>query len=475
MSDGDAGGTSIKLFGIYVTARVVGFLGLVYFTRVLAKDLLGVYFLFFLVVQVASLVSNLGMRQALVTKIGEGERPDAAFSAALAVITLVALAVTGLVYLGRTPLANYVGADVPGLVAAATAAWLLADIYKNGLQAEDRVLASGLLQLSEDVLRVGVGAVLITLGWGPRGLMIGVVAGFVGAVLLGHLATGLSVVLPRREDFRRIFSVSRYTMVYGPTNFAYFWLDTYMIGLLMGQAAVSSYEVGWQTTRVLIIATTAISTTIFPKIPRWAADDRYDEIERVIPGTVLFTLFFPLPGLVGLVVLGPDVLRLVYTPAYLDAVLPMALLAGYMAVEAVQRVSNPILTGIDRPDVPFKSRLLGVAIAVALNVALIPPFGLVGAAVATLASKGIDTAVQWVALFRILDVDLPVRSLLWELFSAATMGAVVYGAAAIVTPDSLPELFALVGLGAVVYGLLVVQDREIHGVIDQYVPVSLPA
>lgn len=474
MSDGDAGSTSIKLFGIYITARVVGFLGLVYFTRVLAKDLLGVYFLFFLVVQVASLVSNLGMRQALVTKIGNGDRPDAAFSAALAVVTGVSFVVAAFVFLVRTPLANYIGADVPLLIAVATASWLLSDIHKNGLQAEDRVLASGLLQLAEDVLRVIVGAALITVGWGPEGLMVGVIAGFLGTAVVGNLATDLSVVLPRPQDFRAIFSVSRYTMVYGPTNFAYFWLDTYMIGLFLGHAAVSSYEVGWQTTRVLVIATTAISTTIFPKIPRWASEDRYEEIERIVPGTVLFTLVFPIPGLVGLVVLAPDVLRLVYTPAYLDAAVPMIVLAGYMVIEAVQRVSNPILTGMERADVPFKSRLIGVGAAVVLNVVLIPRFGLVGAAVATVTSKLLDTTIQWAALFSLLDVDFPARSLSWELLSAGAMGAVVYAAAAVVAPNSLPELFVLVVLGVAVYGLLVIRDDEIRTVIEQYLPFDVP-
>lgn len=473
MSD-DAGGTSIRLFGVYTAARIVGFLGLVYFTKVLSQSELGVYFLFFLVVQVSSLVSNLGLQQALVTKIGEGERPDAAFSAALAVVSAASLVVAAVVFLFRTPLANYVGADVPFVISVATAAWLLSDIHKNGLQAEDRVLASGLLQLAEDVIRVAVGAVLVSVDFGSFGLMLGVVAGFLGTALIGNLATDLSIVRPRRHDFRRIFSVSRYTMVYGPTNFLYFWLDTFAIGFFIGQAAVSSYEVAWQTTRVLIIATTAISTTIFPKIPRWAEAGEYGEIERVIPGTVLFTLVFPIPGLAGLLVLGPDVLRLVYTPAYVEAAVPMVLLAGYMVVEAVQRVSNPILTGIERADVPFRTRLLGVAVAVALNLVLIPRYGLLGAAVATLVAKALDTVVQWVAMVRLLDVRLPLRSLGWELCSAAAMGAVVAGAARVVAPDSLPRLFALVALGAAVYGVLVIQDPEIRGVVQEYSPVRLP-
>ena len=470
----EASDTSIKLFGIFVAARMVGFLGLIYFTNVLSKELLGIYFLFFLVVQVASLVSNLGLQQALVTKIGEGKREDAAFSAALVVVTVVSLLITVVVHLFDTPIANYVGADVPLLISAATMSWLFSGLYKDGLQAEDRVFEYGLLQLTEDVLRVGIGAALITVGFGPKGLMYGVIGGFLGTTLVGVVLSDLSITVPERRDFRRIFSVSRYTMFYGPTNFAYFWLDTYMIGLLIGPAAVSSYEVGWQTTRVLIIATTAISSTIFPKISRWAADENYEAIEEVLSGTILFTLVFPIPGLVGLAVLAPEVLALVYTPAYLDAVVPMTILAGYMVVEAVQRVSNPVLTAIDRADVPFKTRILGVGVAVVLNVALIPAFGLIGAAIATFVSKLLDTAIQWVALLSFLDVSLPLRSLGWLCGSALVMGVVVYGAAAAFDPQSMAGLFVVVALGVATYGILVVRNEDVSAVVDRYIPFDLP-
>lgn len=470
----EASDTSIKLFGIFIAARVVGFLGLVYFTKVLSKELLGVYFLFFLIVQVASLVSNLGLQQALVTKIGEGKREDAAFSAGLVVLTVVSLVITAVVHLFDTPIANYVGADVPLLISVATASWLFSGLYKDGLQAEDRIFEYGLLQLTEDILRVGIGAAFITVGFGPRGLMYGVIGGFLGTALIGAVLSDLSITLPEVHDFKRIFSVSRYTMFYGPTNFAYFWLDTYMIGLLIGQAAVSSYEVAWQTTRVLIIATTAISSTIFPKISRWAADENYAEIENVLSGTILFTLMFPIPGLVGLAVLAPEVLALVYTPAYLDAVVPLILLSGYMVVEAVQRVSNPVLTAIDRPDVPFKTRIFGVTTAVVLNVLLIPQIGLIGAAIATLVSKSLDTAIQWATLFSLLNVSLPLRSLGWLCGSALIMGVVVYGALIAFDPQSIAGLFCLVGLGTATYGLLVLRNDDVNAVVDRYIPFELP-
>lgn len=474
MSDGEAGRTSIILFGIQMAARVVGFVGLVYFTKVLPQERLDVYFLFFVIVQVASLVSSLGLGQALVRRISERDRRGGIFTAALVVVVTVGTFATGVFYLAREPLAGYIGADVPLMLSLGTATWLLADVHLRTIQGEDRVLVSGGLQFVQDVVRVGVGAGLITVGWGPVGLMVGVIAGFVSTVVGGQLVTNVPFSVPTRSDFVRLFSISKYTMFFGPTNFIYFWLDTAMIGLLLPPGSVSPYEVAWQTTRVLIIATNAINQTIFPKVSAWASDGLTEEIERIIPGAVLFTLVFPLPGLVGVVVLGEELLAIVYRPSYRVAALPMVVLAAYMLVEALQRVVNSVLTGLDRADIPFRARLVGVSLAVVLNVVLISEYGLIGAAVATFTAKLVDTVLQWTGLWSLLDVRLPVRALGWEAVSAIVMGLVIYASTLVVTPDSYLTLFALVGLGVVTYGVVVVFDPDIRQVVEQYLPVDLP-
>ncbi|GAB3411954.1 lipopolysaccharide biosynthesis protein [Haloparvum alkalitolerans] len=475
MTDSDAGRESILLFGIQMAARVVGFLGLIYFTKEIPPSELGVYFLFFLVIQVSSMLGNMGLGQALVRRIGEGERQSELFTVTITVVTVVTLIATVTFYALREPLAGYIGADVPGLLALGTGTWLLADLLISTLQAEDRVLTGGLLQLLQDIVRVGIGAVLLTIGYGPVGLMYGVIAGFVATVIIGFPISDLSFAVPEGADFSRVFSISRYTMFFGPTNLIYFWLDTFLIGVLLTRGDVSAYEVAWQTTRVLVIATSAINTTIFPKVSRWASRGEHGEIERVIPGAVLFGLFFPLPGTIGIFVLGEEILGTIYDPNYTIAAIPMLVLSGYMVVESIQRIGNSLLTGMDRADIPFRSRLVGVTLALALNITLIPRYGLVGAAVATLVAKLIDTAYQWIFIERLLDIDYPTRSLLWQIGSAVGMGVIVATIVTALGPLSTVTLLLTILIGAGVYGGLVLFDPEIRQIVNQYLPVTLPA
>lgn len=471
MADGDAGRTSIIVFLIHLLARGVGFLGLVYFARVLPQSELGIYFLFFLIVQMSSMVSNMGLSTAIVQRVSASDRPEAIYTAAITAIGALTLVAGACFVVFRGPIGAYVGADVPLLLTLAVGGWLLADIHKGTIQGEDRVITSNLLQIGEDVVRVGVGAALITAGLGAEGLMYGVIVGFAVTALAGVVVTDLGVSRPTRGDFESLFAITRYTMFFGPANFVYFWFDTFMIGLLLTREGVSAYEVAWQTVRVLVIPTNAIGQTIFPKVSRLETEGAREEIERILAGAILFSLTIPLPGVVGLAVLGPEVLALVYRPAYADAALPLVALGIYMLVESVYRVGSQCLTGMDRARIPFRSRMVGVALAIGLNVVLIPEYGLIGAAIATVAAKAADALLLWIPLWRLLHVDLPWRSVLWQAASAGLMGLALVGATGQVAVTSLPVLFALVAGGAGLYWALVLLDPEIRTALLQYVPV----
>ena len=90
---------------------------------------------------------------------------------------------------------------------------------------------------------------------------------------------------------------------------------------------------------------------------------------------------------------------------------------------------------------------LSVVLNIALNLALIPPFGMVGAAVATVATEGVRMALAFLAVQR-YRLGFPSWRLVWRpLAAAAAMLAVlVWGAA-------MP-VWGVVLLGAGTYGLV---------------------
>lgn len=464
------GRTSILFFVIQMLARAIGFLGLIYFTRTLPMESMGIYFLFYTVIQISSMVSNLGLGWSVKKRISEGRNGSGVLSAALALALLAIGVVTAVVFIFRGWLGSYIGLDVPIFIATSVGLWIPAQLMTSSLMGEERVVTAAVVQLLEDVVRVTVGGFLISIGMGAIGLMWGVLAAFATTLVVGYILLNASLTIPSFDNFRSVTSISRHTMFFGPTNFVYFWLDTAMIGLLLTRIDVAAYEVAWQSIRVVVIATMAIHNTVFPKVSRWSSNGEYDKIEKIIPKAILFAFFVPVPGAVGIAVLGEEVLSIVYQPGYSIAALAMAIMSLFMIVESLQTISSSLLTGIDRADVPFKGRVVGVVLAVLLNILLIPLYGLEGAAIATFTAKFADTAVQWYHAFNIFEFSLPVRGVIWELISAVLMGSVVHISASIVGIDGFKTLFAAVITGVAVYTLLVIVNVDIRKSLRNSLP-----
>ena len=96
--------------------------------------------------------------------------------------------------------------------------------------------------------------------------------------------------------------------------------------------------------------------------------------------------------------LGPLLIRIIYTDAFMDAYLPMlALLPGVVLLGSTRVLTNDI-AGRGYPQYNSISSAVALILTVALDFLLIPRFGIMGAALASTASY---TMTALIALFSI--------------------------------------------------------------------------
>ena len=76
----------------------------------------------------------------------------------------------------------------------------------------------------------------------------------------------------------------------------------------------------------------------------------------------------------------------------------------------------------DKPFAALPAIGLGVATLVIGNITLVPPFGLMGAAVAALASITLWSAAQWLTVLWITGVDVSLRARLRRVPAALVAG-----------------------------------------------------
>jgi O-antigen/teichoic acid export membrane protein len=171
--------------------------------------------------------------------------------------------------------------------------------------------------------------------------------------------------------------------------------DILVLGLFRPTDDVGVYKVAAQAATLIPFGLQAINVVIMPYIARLHAEGDHRGLQRVVTQSARAILALALPLVLAFILFGDTILSFAFGPEYARGHMALILLSLGQLVNAGMGSVGVLLnmTGHER------DTLRGVAVAalanLVLNFLLIPPFGLVGAAVATAC-----TFVIWNLLLR---------------------------------------------------------------------------
>lgn len=159
-------------------------------------------------------------------------------------------------------------------------------------------------------------------------------------------------------------------------------VDVIMTGVLMGATSAGLFAAAAQLSALINFGLYAVNMIAAPMIAQLYAQDRRDELQRIVRLGARTAFGFALLSGGGLLVLGPWVLRL-YGPEFGVSYLPLVILIGSQIVNSLTGSVGFILTMTGQERVAARVTLVVVILNLSLNAVLIPHFGLIGAALAT--------------------------------------------------------------------------------------------
>jgi O-antigen/teichoic acid export membrane protein len=340
-------------------------------------------------------------------------QPDGAVLAAYA-FTLVAVAGgtrwvhIGLEQSGRVALARIAG---EGLNA------LLVVLLVRGLDDLGRV---PVLQVAGD----GIAAVLLLWFLRRAGLRL-------------TAALDWSVVRP---VFRRSWPLVLHALL----GLLIFNVDFFFLRAYRDSATVGRYAAAYTLISFVLNLGVAYGMSLLPAITRLAGDP---PAERALyDGAMAQAFAAALPIAVGGALVATGITGFVFGPGYGPAAAPLRVLLCSLPVALARSVAQAALIARGRQDQVLRSVAWAAVVNIALNFALIPPYGMIGAAAATLITETVRTILSLVYVAR-LGLPLPPARRFWKAGLAA---AAMAGALVVVRPDSL---WVALTLGALTYGL----------------------
>ena len=263
-------------------------------------------------------------------------------------------------------------------------------------------------------LRIGLIALLLLAGMGIVAAGVAYLLAAVATFVVAHVL--LARLMPLRGPFRthtrELVRFSAPLVVSTVVGVMLTRTDTLMLGYFRSSYEVGIYDAAYPLANGLLVALTAFGFLYLPIASRLDADGDRDAVDDIYATTTKWVYVLTFPAFCLFVVFPRDVIHLFFGAAYTDAALVLPILATGFFLSAAAGRDRETLSAVGATTWIAVGNVIGLALNVVVNLLLIPRYGYVGAAIASVTSL--------VALHGIICGILAVRYDITPLSPAAT-------------------------------------------------------
>jgi O-antigen/teichoic acid export membrane protein len=295
-----------------------------------------------------------------------------------------------------------------------------------------------------------LGFIALTLGYGLLGLMcVGLIA-----MPLQIVACAVTVrrLWPGSLRFRFTLADTpgflRASLPFGLSALALtvsFNADTFLLSLRYPSEVVGWYGAAYRLVPTLVSILGGFLTVITPSL----ASRFYSEPEIVkawVSSSIRGLALFSLPIAVGACLLAPQIVALLYGPAYGPSALALALLAWDVPLRLFNAFAGNVAAAVNLERFSGGIFLTGSLTGLLLYLITIPLFGIVGAATVTVIADGLTATIFFVFFCRKLGTARVLGALARTTLAAALLGVIVWVVA------EWAGLLPTIAIGIVSYG-----------------------
>jgi len=239
------------------------------------------------------------------------------------------------------------------------------------------------------------------------------------------------------------------------------YADRYLIQLYMGSTSLGLYVAGYNlatyVTEVIIYPINYAMTPIYMNI---LVNKGEEETKRFLTNTFRYFLLIMFPIVLGFIAVGRDLLAVLASSKYIEANIILPYIVIGQAIHACSIILNNGL--FIRKKTPLVTLIMMSAcfVNVGLNILLIPRYGIVGAAQATLISYIFHTVVITYYAFKEFSFRIDYAHIILYLIAAFIMFISVKS---VHLGGQLENLLNKVGIGVVIYFcLVIILDKDIR-------------
>lgn len=189
-------------------------------------------------------------------------------------------------------------------------------------------------------------------------------------------------------------------------NYIYSYSDKIMLGLLTPTLTnVGIYDYAYRIVKMIISLLQSIGYALLSRIANLSSKNDKDGIKKYINLSIKFTLFLSLPMMFGLIGISKVFVPLYLGNEYIETSKVIYYLCPLVLITSLNSVLGVQLLLAVKKDVEYiRCTVLGAVINIAMNFALIPKYGIIGACITSLLSEFVVLILETFYSYRFLHL-----------------------------------------------------------------------
>lgn len=238
-------------------------------------------------------------------------------------------------------------------------------------------------------------------------------------------------------------------------------LDKTMIGIITRDAAENGfYEQALKVSKTALTVVTSLGTVMVPRIGFHFKKHDTAVVRFYMYRSYRFVGFIGIPMCLGLIVIAPNFVPWFYGSGFEKVVLLLSILGFLLIAIGVNNVTGiQYLIPTKRQNIFTKTVLVGAVVNFILNLCLIPKFGSIGAAIASVLAESVIAIIQLWIVRKELSIVVILKGSCKYVVSSILMTTVLFFESKLFNPSILHTIILILS-GIIVYVicLLILRD-----------------
>jgi O-antigen/teichoic acid export membrane protein len=445
---------------VYLNGVVIG--------RLLGAEILGLYFLAFVVLQIANAVCRLGLPEGLLRFVaihsaqGDLSRLKGTVLSTIALAATTSTVAAAFLFLFAEPLFVYLfkQADLVLYVQWFAIALPFLTVFLLLVSTIQALKRMDLVVLARDfiqpIIMFLLGIVCFYFIWrSALSFLVGYLASVVlslGVVFycLGRACPALSHTRLTRSpkpmyQWKTLLMFSLPIGVADLAHYSFRWSDTLLLSFFRSASEVGIYNAALRTTLLLNLLAVSVNALYAPIIADHHHHNRHQEIEGILKTMVRWCLTLALPVVFTMGLLSEEILTL-WGAEFVAGSTALKVLAASQLIFIISNLLAFTLLMCGKQYLELGNVACVTLVNIAANIVIIPRYGITGAAVCMLLSQAIGFFLRLVEVRCVLDLRLYTSMHLKPLAAlvpVSLLAATLHGAVLTLVPDLPGTTFAV--------------------------------